>query len=68
MWLMDSVVAACSEHANSGLCWSARSAHGPHNSTGNALASRKMQDHAESLGCHCVECQRTMPSPAMQMS
>jgi len=30
--------------------------------------SRKMQDHAESLGCHCVECQRTMPSPAMQMS
>ncbi len=28
--------------------------------------SRMMQDHAESLGCHGLEC--TMPSPAMQMS
>jgi len=30
--------------------------------------SRKMQDHAESLGCHGLEWQCTVPSPAMQMS
>jgi len=28
----------------------------------------KMQDHAESLGCHGLEWQCTVPSPAMQMS